>query len=152
MDFWLQLRNQAPEQWIKISNFAKAEESKIRWQCSLVWGASFTASSYHMWQDKSWLFNYDKAPTHSVLIIQQFLKNNLQFTWFCSTGLFSSQAQWIIKWTYFVGMEATKKTLTMELRGIPEESFQQHIETWLSILDSRGITSKGETILFVVRN
>ena len=34
----------------------------------------------------------------------------------------------IIKGTHFDGVEAIKRTITMELRGIPEESFQQCIE------------------------
>ena len=48
----------------------------------------------------------------------------------------------IIKGTHFEGMEAIKKAIMTELKGIPEESFQQHIEVWEKALDSREITLK----------
>ena len=36
----------------------------------------------------------------------------------------------IIKGTRFEGVEAIKRAVTTELKGIPEESFQQCIEAW----------------------
>ena len=36
----------------------------------------------------------------------------------------------IIKGTHFEGVEAIKRAVTTELRGIPEESFQQRVEAW----------------------
>ena len=51
----------------------------------------------------------------------------------------------IIKGTSFECVEAIKRAVMMELRGIPEESFQQCREGWKSALDSRGITLKGKT-------
>ena len=50
----------------------------------------------------------------------------------------------IIKGTRFESMEAIKRAVTTELKGIPEESFQQCIETWQrrmsKALDFKGIT------------
>ena len=36
----------------------------------------------------------------------------------------------IIKETCFEGMDAIKRAVTTELRGIPEESFRQCVEAW----------------------
>ena len=61
-----------------------------------------------------------------------------------------------IKGTRFDGVEAIKRAITTELRGIPEESFQQCIEARQRRMEKcirlEGITLKEETMQFVVWN
>ena len=53
-------------------------------------------------------------------------------------------------------MEAIKRAVTTELRGIPEESFQQCIEAWQRRMEKcirlEGDYFGGETVYFVVWN
>ena len=62
----------------------------------------------------------------------------------------------IIKETCFEGVETLKRAVTMGLRGIPEESFQQCIEAWEKSTGKcvrlQGYYFEGETMCFVVWN
>ena len=92
-----------------------------------------------LWQDKSWLLHHDTAPAHNALSIRQFLAEKniavLEQPHYlpdlapCDFFLFP-KLKGIIKGTRFEGVEAIKRAVTTELRGIPEESFQQCIEAW----------------------
>ena len=87
-----------------------------------------------LWQDKSWLLHHDNAPAHNALSIRQFLaEKNIAVLEqppyspdlaLCDLFLFP-KLKGIIKGTRFEGVEATKRAVTTELSGIPEESFQQ---------------------------
>ena len=56
----------------------------------------------------------------------------------------------IIKGARFEGVEATKWAVTTELRGIPEDSFQQCIEAWQKRMEKcirlEGDYFEGETM------
>ena len=90
-----------------------------------------------LWQDKLWLHHHDNAPAHNTLSIQQLLAEKniavLEQPPYspdlapCDCFLFP-ELNGIIKGTRFEGVEAVKRAVTTELRGIPEESFQQCIE------------------------
>jgi len=49
----------------------------------------------------------------------------------------------VIKVTRFQGSEAIKTAVTRELRAIPEESFQECVETWQRRLEKR-IRAQGD--------
>ena len=93
-----------------------------------------------LWQDKSWLLHHDNAPAHNALSIRQFLAEKnmavLEQPPYspdlapCDFFLFPTKLKRIIKGTRFEGVEAIKRAVTTELRGVPEESFQQCIEAW----------------------
>ena len=99
---------------------------------------------WELWQDKSWLLHHDNAPAHNALSIQQFLaKKNIAVleqppyspdltphNFFLFPKL-----KGIIKGTRFEGMEAIKRAVMTELRGVPDESFQQCIEAWHSRME-----------------
>ena len=92
-----------------------------------------------LWQDKSWLLHHDNAPAHNALSILQFLAEKniavLEQPPYspdlapCDFFLFP-KLKGIIKGTRFEGVEAIKRAVTTELRGIPEQSFQQCTEAW----------------------
>ena len=92
-----------------------------------------------MWQDKSWLLHHHNASRHNSLSIRQFLAEKniavLEQPLYspdlapCDFFLFP-KLKGIIKGTHFEGVEAIKRAVTTELRGIPEESFQQRMEAW----------------------
>ena len=118
-----------------------------------------------MWQDKSGLLHHDNAPAHNTLSIRQFLaeKNitvleqppySLDLAP-CDFFLFP-KLKGIIKGTHFEGVEAIKRAVTMELRGIPEESFQQRMEAWQRRMEKcvrrKGGYFEGGTMEFVVWN
>ena len=112
-----------------------------------------------LWQDKSWLLHHHNAPAHNALSIRQFLaeKNNavLEQPPYspdlapCDFFLFP-KVKGIIKGTLFEGVEAIERAVTTELRGIPEESFQQCIEAWPRRMEKcirlEGDYLKGETM------
>ena len=53
------------------------------------------------------------------------------FNWSCSVWLFIfTNLKGIIKETYFEDVKAVKRDVTIELKNIPEESFQQYTEAW----------------------
>ena len=89
-----------------------------------------------LWLDKSWLLHHDNAPAHNALSIRQFLAEKniavLEKPPYspdlapCDFFLFP-KLKGIIK---SEGVEAIKRAVTKELRGIPEESFQKCIEAW----------------------
>ena len=90
-------------------------------------------------QDKSWLLQHDSAPAHNALSIRQFLAEKkiavLEQPPYspdlapCDFFLFP-KLKGIIKGIHFESVEAIKRAVTTELRGIPEESFQQCIGVW----------------------
>ena len=92
-----------------------------------------------LWLDKSWLLHHDNAPAHNALSIRQFLAEKnitvLEQPPYspdlapCGFFLFP-RLKGIIKGIHFESVEAIKRAVTTELRGIPEESFQQCIEAW----------------------
>ena len=110
-------------------------------------------------QDKSWLLNHNNAPAHNALSIRQFLaEKNIAILEqplyspdlaLCDFFLFP-KLKGIIKGTCFEGMEAIKRAVMMELRGIPEESFHQSIEAWQSRMEKcirlEGNYFEGETM------
>ena len=88
-----------------------------------------------LWQDKSWLLHHDNAPAHNgqflaeknIAVLEQppYLPDLAPCDFFLFPKLKGS-----IKGIRFEGVEAIKRAVTTELRGIPEESFQQCIEAW----------------------
>ena len=92
-----------------------------------------------LWQDKLWLLHHGNAPAHNALSIRQFLaEKNIAILKQppyspdlvpCNFFLFP-KLEGIIKGTHFEGVEAIKEAVMRELRGIPEESFQQCIGVW----------------------
>ena len=92
-----------------------------------------------LWQDKSWVLHHDSAPTHNALSIQQFLAEKniavLEEPPYspslapCDFFLFT-RLKGINKGTRFESVEAIKRAVTTDLKGIPEESFQQCIGAW----------------------
>ena len=92
-----------------------------------------------LWQDNAWLLHQDNAPAHNALSICQFLaKKNVTVLDHppyspdlapCDFFLFPKFKE-VIKGVCFLDMEATKKTVTMELKRILEESFQECMEAW----------------------
>ena len=112
-----------------------------------------------MWQDKSWLLHHDNASRHNALSIRQFLAEKniavLEQPPYspdlapCDFFLFP-KLKGIIKGIHFEGVEAIKRAVTTELRGIPEESFQQCIEAWQRRMDKcirlEGDYFEGETM------
>ena len=86
-----------------------------------------------------WLFHHNNAPAHNALSIRQFLAEKnitvLEQPPYspdlapCDFFLFP-KLKGVIKGTRFEDVEAIKRAVTTELRGIPEESFQQCIEAW----------------------
>ena len=90
-------------------------------------------------QDKSRLLHHHNAPAHNALSIRQFLAEKniavLEKPPYspdlapCDFFLFP-KLKGIIKGTRFEGVEAIKRAVTTELKGIPEESFQQCTEAW----------------------
>ena len=83
-----------------------------------------------LWQDNSWVFQHDNVPAHTALSIREFLTQKniavLEQPPYspdlapCDFFLFSK-----LKGTRFEDVHDIKKALTMELRRIPEESFQE---------------------------
>ena len=67
----------------------------------------------------------------------------------CDSFLFP-KLKGIIKGTRFEGVEAIKRAVTTELRGIPEESFQLCIEAWPRRMEKcirlEGDSFEGETM------
>lgn len=104
-----------------------------------------------MWQDKSWLPHNDNESAHNALSIWHLLaKKNIdvleQHSYSpdlvsCDFLLFP-KLKGIINGTHFEGVKAIKRAVTMKLRGIQEESFQQCIEAW-QIRMEKGIRLKG---------
>ena len=92
-----------------------------------------------LWQDNLWLLHYDDAPVPNTQRILHFLAKRMipvleqppdspdlalrDFFLFTKT-------KGIIKGTHFEDVEAIKRAIMVELRGIPEKSFQQCIEAW----------------------
>ena len=88
---------------------------------------------------RSWLFHHDNAPAHNALEIREFLaKNDIAVLEQplhspdlapCDFFLFPKLRE-VIKGTRFQDSEVIKTAETRELRMIPEESFQECVETW----------------------
>ena len=57
------------------------------------------------------------------------------------------QAQGDHQWDSFESVEADKKAVTMNLRAIQEEFFQQCMDWWKSSLNSSGITLKVNNVI-----
>ena len=92
-----------------------------------------------LWQDNAWLLHPDNAPAHNTLSIHQFLtERNITMLDHppyspdlapCDFFLFPKLKE-VIKVVRFPDMEAIKKTVTTELKRMPEESFQECMEAW----------------------
>ena len=136
-------------------------KSRSYWSCSLRWETLSTMSSCQsqtinkfimrscslhfthfsrrneFWQNKLWLLHHNNALAHKSLSSQQFLAKR-KFALLeqppyspdlalCDFFLFPK-----LKGCCFEGMETLKRAVMTKLWGIPEESFQQCIETWQS--------------------
>ena len=92
-----------------------------------------------LWGASSWLLHHDNAPAHNSLGIPEFLdKNNIAVLEQqpyspdmapCDFFLFPKLKE-VFKGTRFQDSEAIKTAVTRELRAIPEESFQECVESW----------------------
>ena len=92
-----------------------------------------------LWESNTSLLHHNNAPAHTALSIQTFLADkNItvleQRSYFpdlapCDFFLFPKVKN-IIKGTHFSSTDAIKNAVMKELWGIPQESFQQCINTW----------------------
>jgi len=88
-----------------------------------------------MWTNKSWILHHDNVPAHTDLSILQYLaKNNIPLLQkppnspdLVSCNFFVPKLKQIIEGTHFKDVEATKRTVTIKLKAIPEESFPESI-------------------------
>ena len=97
-----------------------------------------------LWETISWLLHHDNAPAHNALGIREFLpKNNIAVLEQppyssdlvpCDFFLFPKLKE-VIKGTHFQDSEAINTDMTRELQAIPEESFQECMETWQKRLE-----------------
>ena len=92
-----------------------------------------------LWETKSRLLHHDNAPAHNALEIREFpAKNNIAVLEQpayspdltpCDFFL-SPKLKEVIKGTRCQDSEAIKTAMTIELRAIPEKSFQECAEAW----------------------
>ena len=97
-----------------------------------------------LWENNAWVLHHDNAPAHSALSIRQFLVGRNVPTLEqppyspdlapCDFFLFPKLKR-VIKGTRFPDVEAIKRAVTTELRGIPEEAFWGCIEAWMKRMD-----------------
>ena len=117
---------------------------------------------YELWQDNAWLLHQENVPAHNALSIYQFLaERNVTMLDHppysldlapCNFFLFSKLKE-VIKGVHFPDMEAIKKAMMTKLKHIPEESFQEYMETWQNrmrkCIKLKGDYFEGENLQFV---
>ena len=77
-----------------------------------------------LYQDKSWLLDYENIPAHNALNIQQLSIFNFPIHLdFLRVTFYFGKFKEIIKRICFKGVEIIKMTITTELRSVSEKSF-----------------------------
>ena len=91
-----------------------------------------------LWEDHAWMLHHDNAPAHTALNIRQFLAErniatlehpHISPIW-PSVTFPLLQDQICSEKNLFFDINFIKITTTMELKKIPENAFQECIESW----------------------
>ena len=95
-----------------------------------------------LWEAHTWVLHQDNDPAHTALSIHQFLAErniatlehppyfpDLAFFYFCYFFLFL-KIKSVLKGTHCSDINSIKMAVMMELKKIPENSFQECFELW----------------------
>ena len=89
------------------------------------------------WEAHAWMPHHDNAPDHTALSIGQFFERNIAILEYppyspdlapCDFFLFP-KIKSVLKRTHFSDIDSIKMAATTELKKIPENAFQERIES-----------------------
>lgn len=105
-----------------------------------------------LWANNSWILHHDNAPSHTAIIVSEFLAKN-------STNVISQppyspdmapcdfflfpRLKLPLRGTRFESIEAIKENSLRELRAIPSEAYRKCMENWI-LRWHQCIASEGE--------
>ena len=90
------------------------------------------------WEAQAWTLHHDNAPDHAAPSIGQFIERNIATLEYppyspdlapCDFFLFP-KIKSVLKRTHFSDINSIKMAATTELKKIPENAFQECIESW----------------------
>ena len=86
-----------------------------------------------LWVDNSWIFHHDNAPSHSSLIVTEFLttRNKSHCLAPCDFFLFP-KLKYPLPGTRHESIEIIKRNSLKELKTIPAEAYKKCMKNWVN--------------------